>query len=287
MITKPTNTFLHKLKDDKFIFNFFSYGGLILYSILILVPIYFVLISSFKTNSTIYSLPLSLPKVWSFINYFEAQMRVNILGAMGNSLLIAFGSEVAILILGFPCAFAMSRIPSKLTKIWEGIFAAGFLIPGFAIMVPIFFLFFHLHLLLNPLSVILTYAGLRLPFTVIYLASQMQEIPHEIEESAEIDGANWFQIMTSLFIPLTISELVTIIIMNFIFAWNEYLMALILLSENVMTVQRALPKIVDVRTVPYGILSAGIILSTIPIYIIFMVFQKRIMRGMVSGAVKS
>jgi multiple sugar transport system permease protein len=287
MITKPTNTFLHKLKDDKFVFNFFSYAGLILYSILILVPIYFVLISSFKTNSTIYSQPLSLPKVWSFVNYFEAQIRVNLLGAMGNSLLIAFGSEVAILILSFPCAFAMSRIPSKLTKIWEGIFAAGFLIPGFAIMVPIFFLFFHLHLLLNPLSVILTYAGLRLPFTVIYLASQMQAIPHEIEESAEIDGANWFQIMTGLFIPLTISELVTIIIMNFIFAWNEYLMALILLSENVMTVQRALPKIVDVRTVPYGILSAGIILSTIPIYIIFMVFQKRIMRGMVSGAVKS
>lgn len=284
---KTLNTFRIKLSDGKSTFYFFSYFGLILYSLLILVPLYFVVISSFKDNSTIYTLPLSFPESWSFTNYFEAQERVDILGAMGNSLLIALGSEVVILILAFPCAFAMSRIPNKLGRLWESIFAIGFLIPGFAIIVPIFFLFFRLQLLLNPLSVILTYAGLRLSFTVIYLASQMREIPHEIEESAEIDGANWFQVMIHLFVPLTTSGLVTVTIMNFIFAWNEYLMALILLSDNVMTVQRALPRIVDVRTVPYGILSAGIILSTIPVYLIFIFFQKQIMHGVASGAVKS
>jgi ABC-type glycerol-3-phosphate transport system permease component len=278
---------IRKFTDGRYLFNFVSYSSLVIYCILILIPIYFILISSFKDNSTIYTKPLNFPYFWSFSNYLAAQERVNILGAMGNSILIALGSELAILILGFPCAFAMSRIPTRLTKIWESIFAAGFLIPGFAIMVPIFFLFFHLHLLLNPLSVILTYAGLRLPFTVVYLASQMRDIPREIEESAQIDGANWFQIMVHLFIPLSISSLVTIIIMNFIFAWNEYLMALILLSENVMTVQRVLPKIVDVRTVPYGILSAAIVISTIPIYIIFIIFQRQIMHGTVSGAVKS
>jgi multiple sugar transport system permease protein len=287
MKKKTTNSFWSKVSDGKSLFNTFAYGGVILYCILILVPIYFVVISSFKDNSTIYTTPLSFPDVWSFSNYFEAQSRVDILGAMGNSILIALGSELVVLALGFPCAFAMSRIPTRLSKVWESIFAAGFLIPGFAIMVPIFFLFFRLHLLLNPLSVILTYAGLRLPFTVVYLSTQMRDIPREIEESAQIDGANWFQIMIHLFIPLTVSSLVTIIIMNFIFAWNEYLLALILLSDDVMTVQRVLPKIVDARTVPYGILSAGIVISTIPIYVLFIVFQRQIMHGTVSGAVKS
>lgn len=287
MKKKTTNSFWSKVSDGKSLFNTFAYGGVILYCILILVPIYFVVISSFKDNSTIYTTPLSFPDVWSFSNYFEAQSRVNILGAMGNSILIALGSELVVLALGFPCAFAMSRIPTRLSKVWESIFAAGFLIPGFAIMVPIFFLFFRLHLLLNPLSVILTYAGLRLPFTVVYLSTQMRDIPREIEESAQIDGANWFQIMIHLFIPLTVSSSVTIIIMNFIFAWNEYLLALILLSDDVMTVQRVLPKIVDARTVPYGILSAGIVISTIPIYVLFIVFQRQIMHGTVSGAVKS
>lgn len=287
MKKKTTNSFWRKVSDGKSLFNTFAYGGVILYCILILVPIYFVVISSFKDNSTIYTTPLSFPDVWSFSNYFEAQSRVDILGAMGNSILIALGSELVVLALGFPCAFAMSRIPTRLSKVWESIFAAGFLIPGFAIMVPIFFLFFRLHLLLNPLSVILTYAGLRLPFTVVYLSTQMRDIPREIEESAQIDGANWFQIMIHLFIPLTVSSLVTIIIMNFIFAWNEYLLALILLSDDVMTVQRVLPKIVDARTVPYGILSAGIVISTIPIYVLFIVFQRQIMHGTVSGAVKS
>jgi multiple sugar transport system permease protein len=287
MKKKTPNSFWSKVSDGKSLFNTFAYGGVILYCILILVPIYFVVISSFKDNSTIYTTPLSFPDVWSFSNYFEAQSRVDILGAMGNSILIALGSELVVLALGFPCAFAMSRIPTRLSKVWESIFAAGFLIPGFAIMVPIFFLFFRLHLLLNPLSVILTYAGLRLPFTVVYLSTQMRDIPREIEESAQIDGANWFQIMIHLFIPLTVSSLVTIIIMNFIFAWNEYLLALILLSDDVMTVQRVLPKIVDARTVPYGILSAGIVISTIPIYVLFIVFQRQIMHGTVSGAVKS
>jgi multiple sugar transport system permease protein len=287
MKKKTTNSFWSKVSDGKSLFNTFAYGGVILYCILILVPIYFVVISSFKDNSTIYTTPLSFPDVWSFSNYFEAQSRVDILGAMGNSILIALGSELVVLALGFPCAFAMSRIPTRLSKVWESIFAAGFLIPGFAIMVPIFFLFFRLHLLLNPLSVILTYAGLRLPFTVVYLSTQMRDIPREIEESAQIDGANWFQIMIHLFIPLTVSSSVTIIIMNFIFAWNEYLLALILLSDDVMTVQRVLPKIVDARTVPYGILSAGIVISTIPIYVLFIVFQRQIMHGTVSGAVKS
>jgi multiple sugar transport system permease protein len=287
MKKKTTNSFWRKVSDGKSLFNTFAYGGVILYCILILVPIYFVVISSFKDNSTIYTTPLSFPDVWSFSNYFEAQSRVDILGAMGNSILIALGSELVVLALGFPCAFAMSRIPTRLSKVWESIFAAGFLIPGFAIMVPIFFLFFRLHLLLNPLSVILTYAGLRLPFTVVYLSTQMRDIPREIEESAQIDGANWFQIMIHLFIPLTVSSSVTIIIMNFIFAWNEYLLALILLSDDVMTVQRVLPKIVDARTVPYGILSAGIVISTIPIYVLFIVFQRQIMHGTVSGAVKS
>jgi multiple sugar transport system permease protein len=287
MKKKTINSFWSKVSDGKSLFNTFAYGGVILYCILILVPIYFVVVSSFKDNSTIYSTPLSFPDIWSFSNYFEAQTRVDILGAMGNSILIALGSELVVLALGFPCAFAMARIPTRLSKVWESIFAAGFLIPGFAIMVPIFFLFFRLHLLLNPLSVILTYAGLRLPFTIVYLSTQMRDIPREIEESAQIDGANWFQIMIHLFIPLTVSGLVTIIIMNFIFAWNEYLMALILLSDDVMTVQRVLPKIVDARTVPYGILSAGIVISTIPIYILFLVFQRQIMHGTVSGAVKS
>lgn len=287
MAKNKTLTFQSINKKGKLGFYSLSYALIIIYSIIILLPIYFVIISSFKENATIYGAPLAFPSEWSFKNYFEAQERVNILGAMRNSLIVAIGSELLVLLLGFPAAFAMSRIPTRLSKAWETIFATGFLIPGFSIMVPIFFLFFRLNLLMNPASVIMAYAGLRLPLTVIFLASHMREFPHEIEESAELDGANWFQIMIYLFLPLSVSGLVTILIMNFIFAWNEYLLSLMLLGEGFITVQRALPRIVDIRTIPYGVLSAAIVVSTIPVYLIFLFFQRRIIQGMASGAVKS
>lgn len=287
MAKNKTITIQSVHKKGKLGFYSFSYALIIVYSIIILIPIYFVIISSFKENATIYGAPLAFPTEWHFSNYFEAQQRVNILGAMRNSFIVAIGSELLVLLLGFPAAFAMSRIPTRLSKVWETIFSTGFLIPGFAIMVPIFFLFFRLHLLMSPASVIMAYAGLRLPLTVIFLASHMRKFPHEIEESAELDGANWFQIMIHIFLPLSVSGLVTILIMNFIFAWNEYLLSLMLLGEGFITVQRALPRIVDIRTIPYGVLSAAIVISTLPVYLIFILFQKRIMRGMASGAVKS
>jgi multiple sugar transport system permease protein len=153
-------------------------------------------------------------------------------------------------------------------------------------LMPIYLVTASLGRLNDPLALIIFYPALRLPISVFLLASFMRKLPIELEESAEIDGANVLQIMAHIFLPLCVPGLVTVIVLNFIDFWNEYLFALILMSSDNRTIQVAISLLRSQRTIEYGLMAAGVVISMIPVYIVFIFFQERIMEGMVAGAVK-
>jgi len=256
------------------------------YALLILVPIYYVFISSFKSNQQIFAAPLRLPEVWDLVKYFEAQQRVNLLRAMGVSFYITIASEILTLLAGFLAAYAIARIPNRFARWVETFFSMGFLIPAFAILVPVFLLAARTQLLYKPIFLIGFYSAARLSLTVILLASTMREIPRELEESAVCDGANIFHVLRHIIFPLSRTGIATVMVLNFIEIWNEYLFALILLNQETRTLQLVIPLLRAERVSDYSIIAAGLVIAVIPVVLIFVLFQERIMQGLYSGGVK-
>jgi multiple sugar transport system permease protein len=259
----------------------------ILYALLIIIPIYFVVISAFKDNSQIILTPLALPATFDFNKFLQAQANVHLLRAMLISVAVAVGAEILTLVLAFPAAYAIARLPTRLALLAEAIFSLGFLIPSLAILMPIYLMTAKAGLLYHPIALVILYPAFNLPLSLILLTSFMRKLPRELEESAVMDGANVLQILMYIFFPMCMPGMITVLVLNFINMWNEYLFALILMDSNNRTIQLALALLrANQRSVDYGLIAAGVLISMLPVFIIFIFFQDRIMSGMLTGAIK-
>jgi len=276
-----------KIKKGSDLFVMGGYFFSILYAALIIIPLYFVIVSAFKNNTQIISTPLALPAALSFQKFFQAQENVNVLRAGLITIGITIGAEFLTLVLAFPAAYAVARIPTRLGTLVETIFSIGFLIPGLAILMPIYMMTAKAGLLYHPIALVILYPAFSLPLTMIILTGFLRKLPRELEESAVMDGGNLLQIIFYIFFPLSMPGIITILVLNFINIWNEYLFALILMDSNNRTIQLALALLrANQRAVDYGLIAAGVLISMLPVFIIFIFFQDKIMSGMLAGAVK-
>lgn len=281
-----TQRLRERLYDGKTAFTITGYTLSILYALIIIIPLYYVFISAFKDNQQIFGAPLALPAKFDFENFIKAENVASLSRSMAISFGVTAGAEIVTILLAFPAAYAIARIRTPLAVLGEGYFSAGFLIPAFAMLVPIVVLMAQLGLLYNPLSLVLFYPAVAMTVSVMVLASYLRTVPIEIEESAEIDGASRLQILRHILFPLARPGIVTVVIINFLTFWNEYLFALVLVSQQNRTVQVALSILKGERLIDYGILSAGVLLSILPVFIVFLVFQEQVIEGLYSGSVK-
>ena len=152
---------------------------------------------------------------------------------------MTIGAELVTLLIAFPAAYAVARIQTRLSTIVESIFSLGFLIPGLAILMPIYLMTAKAGLLYNPIALVILYPAFNLPLSMILLTSFMRKLPRELEESAVMDGGNVLQIIVYIFLPICLPGIITVLVLNFINIWNEYLFALILMDSNNRTIQLA------------------------------------------------
>ncbi len=275
-----------RLRDGTTVFDTVGYGFAILYALVIVIPLYFITVSAFKNDLLILGAPLALPTRLSLENFAEAEKIALLSRAMIISLGVTATSEVLTLLLAFPAAYAIARIRTPLAWLTEGLFSLGFLIPAFAMLLPIFMLIAWLGLLFSPLALVVFYPAWRLSLSVVLLTSFLRSIPLELEESAEIDGASRFQMIRQIFFPLARPGVVTVVVVNFIDIWNEFFFALILLNQANRTLQVAVSILKQERLIHYGFLAAGVLLSILPVYIVFIIFQEQVLEGLYAGAVK-
>jgi multiple sugar transport system permease protein len=259
---------------------------MIFYCFIIVAPFYFVLVSSFKNNIEIYSGLMRWPAHLNLDNYRRALVDGALFPALLRSLRVAVGAEAVTLSLALPTAYAVARIPTRLSSWVEGLFGLGFLIPAMAMLVPIFMFVVSLKLYHNLLGLIIVYPAIALPSAVLLLAASMRSVPKELEESAQIDGATRLQMIWYIFLPLSTAGIVTVMILNFLLFWSEYMFALVLLGTANRTIQVAVTTLRSDRFVEFGLVAAGAVASMVPAFIIFILFQERIMSGMLAGAVK-
>lgn len=193
------------------------------------------------------------------------------------------------MLLAIPAAYAVARAPGRVGALVERFFALGLLIPAFAALVPTLLLSVYLGMFQTREFFILFQPATALPLSVILLAQFMRAVPAELEESAMIDGASRLRILVSIYVPIVMPGIVTVLILNFLSFWNEYLFALVLIGPDpeLRTVQVALPNLASQTATEYAVLLAACLITMVPVYAIYILLQRRLEDALLQGAVKA
>lgn len=263
-----------------------AYGLVLLYAAMLVLPLYYVVISAFKDNQAIFGSPLTPPSSLSLANFADAMEAGNLTRALVNSATITLAAEVVTLALAIPASYALSRAGGRVAEMLDRLFGLGFLIPAFAVLVPTLLLAVEAGLFRTRTFLILFYPATALPLSVVLLTQFMRSIPTELEESATVDGASRWGILWRIWVPLSMSGIVSVAILNFLGFWSEYIFALVILGPQTRTVQVAVPTLRADQVVEYGLLAAGIVISLLPVYLVYAFLQRRMQEALITGAVK-
>lgn len=256
--------------------------------VLLVVPLYYLLVSAFKTNDQIFGSPFSLPTSLSTTNFTESFSSAHLGPAVLNSMLVTVLALVLTLALAIPAAFAIARTEGRVGALVERVFSLGFLIPTFAALFPTFLLAAATGLFHTRAFMVLFLPATAMPLSVVILVQFMRTIPREMEEAARMDGASTFAVLRHVYTPMCMPGIATILLLNFLTFWNEYLYSLVIIGPDPeqRTVQVALPTLKSLTGTDYGILTAGTVLTLVPVWAVYTVLQKRMQQALVSGAVK-
>ena len=266
-----------------------AYVPVVLYALLLVLPLYWLFVSAFKPRIEILAQPF-LPTFSSGLdNIVEVWVRLNMGAALLNSIYITAASLVLTLVLAVPASYALARSTGIVGTMLERLYALGFLIPGFASLIPTLLLAIWLGLFNDREFMILYLPASAQPHAVILLTQFMRTVPRELEESARIDGAGTFRILWSIYVPLVRPGIATIAILNFIGFWNEYIYALVIVGANAQkrTLQVALPTLQGNQGITdYALVCAGTLISVLPVFIVYIILNRRMEDALVQGAVK-
>lgn len=268
--------------------RFLAHLGVWFYAVLLIAPLYYLVISAFKYNTDIFNHPFSPFTPLTIDNFALAFNQASLGTALLNSAYVTIGAELLTLLLAVPAAYALARSTGVVGRIVERVFALGFLIPGFAALVPTVLLSISLGLFHTREFLILFLPAGALPLTVILLTQAMRTIPAELEESALLDGAGSGRVLWSIYLPLALPTLSVVAILNFLGFWNEYFFSLVIIGPDaaLRTAQVALPMLSVANSAQYGVLSAGILITLVPAYLVYAFFAEKMETAVLAGAVK-
>ncbi|GIP24253.1 MULTISPECIES: carbohydrate ABC transporter permease [Paenibacillus] len=253
-----------------------------------LYPLFWLVLYSLKTNEEIMNGSFfALPKALQWNNYTEAYEQGSYLKYLGNSVFVTGVTMFFVILLSAMVAYAISRFRWRYGNAVLLVFMMGLMIPLQATLLPLMIIFKNVGILNTHLSLILPYIAFSTPIAVFILSGFMKGIPHEIEESAFVDGASVYRIFRSIIIPISIPPMMTVCILTFITIWNEYIMAATFISsEKLKTLPFGVYTFVSQYSVNYGNIGAFLIMGALPVILIYFVLSERITKGMVAGAVK-
>jgi multiple sugar transport system permease protein len=269
-------------------------------SIYILAPFCWLLLTSFMHERDALTVPTQWipqhPTLEHYKMFFHPSGTSAIVGGraaeemlpgMLNSLIVALGTAVINLVLGTLAGYSLARLRFRGQGALLGVYLGSRMVPGIALIVPLYLTLKNLGLLDHLSALVITYVTFTLPFTIWLLKNYFQTIPRSLEEAAFMDGCSWFQMLVRVLLPVAMPGLVSAAMFAFMTAWNDYLFAVILTST---TASKTLPVVVagfatDVTT-QRTLMATGGVLAIIPPLALAFLFQRLIVQGLTSGAVK-
>jgi len=266
------------------------WGGFVLILIWCLLPVVWILMVSLKpVAETTTGSPQFLPKTWTIQNYKDIFNNDDFLRALGNSFGIALIATFLAVAFATLAAYAIARLEFKGKRVVLSIALAIAMFPVVSLVGPLFDMWRVLHLFNTWPGLIIPYLTFTLPLAIWTLSAFFREIPWEMEQAAQVDGATSWQAFRKVIVPLAAPGVFTAAILTFFFAWNEFVLAISLTST---TAARTVPAQMsffvgsDQFNPPFSQLAAAAVVVTVPVVVIVLLFQRKIVAGLTSGAVK-
>ena len=260
--------------------------GIIL-GLLFLIPFYYVISNSLKPFSEILTNTSALPSSLQFGNYVNAFEKLNFLKVFSNSLLVTIASNIVLVVFCSMAAYMLVRTKKKISNIIFMAFVAAMIIPFQSIMIPLIKTASSLHLLNSIWGLVFMYLGFGSGITIFLYHGFIKGIPVELEEAAIIDGCSRFGVFWRIVFPLLKPITVTIIILNSLWIWNDYLLpSLVLQNPELRTIPLATFFFFGQYTKQWDLALAALMIGIIPLLIFFFSMQKHIIQGITSGSIK-
>jgi len=261
---------------------------LIIFLIIYLLPLVLMITNSYKTYSEVMLNALSLPAKVTFDNFKKVFETMNYPKAFFNTLVITLVGVTGIIIIGSMAGYKLARSKTKLSKYTFLYCIMPMMIPFQSFMITLVQVSKGMHLTNSVLGITVVYWGLGAPMAIFLYQGFAKSIPHELDEAAIIDGCNQFQLFTKIIFPLLKSVTAAVIVVNAMWVWNDFLLPLLVLGtdKKQQTLQLAAYSFMGQYKMEWQNIMAAAILIIIPALIIYLVFQKHIIKGMIAGAVK-
>jgi ABC-type glycerol-3-phosphate transport system permease component len=252
-----------------------------------LFPIYFMILTSFKSRGDYWVNKLGPPAPWTLENYHTVFKGGRFFTWIGNSLILTVVSVVLTMVIPSLAAYAFSLMRFRGKEILFNVFIALMIVPPVVMLIPLFISFSKVGLVNSYLGPIIIYTGLLLPFSTYLLSKFFQSVPREIIDAAVVDGCSNFGILVRILIPLSKSALITLLVVNALYVWNELLIAVVFLQDDKMrTLIAGLTVFKGRYTINIPAIMAGACLAAAPIIILYLWGQRYFIRGLIAGAVK-
>ena len=257
------------------------------YAALALVPLLLMVSNSFRSNADLITDPLGLPAPPTTASYVEAWTTGSFATYFGNSLLVTVGAVAVSTTVATMAAYALARARSRVFRWLESLFLSGLMLPIHLAILPIFYLFDGLGLIDSRFGLMLMYAASGIPFSVFVLTTFFRQLPEELEEAAALDGASSWQTFWRIMVPLVRPALATVAVFRFVPIWNDFLFPLVLLRrEEKYTLPVGLTTFFGENATNYSAVFAGLVITTIPLIVLFLVATKQIVAGLTAGMAK-
>lgn len=260
----------------------FLWAFLLAVGVVVIYPLLWMAIGGFKSNSQIFNSPFAWPDIWSLDNYMAAWSSVQ--GYMASSLLVTLVSTVTTVFISAWAAYGLTRTPMPGKPLITAIVLGGMMLSPTVALVPLVQMLQSLGLYNTHWALIILYTAFRVPFTTFLIRAYMVDLPRDLDEAAMMDGASPGQIFRKIILPLCRPIIVSCVVLHILFAWNEYLFAMIFTNDAaVQTLPVGLTSLMSKQGTNFAQVFAAMTISALPIVIIFFLTQRYFIRGLTEG----
>ncbi|MFF0384856.1 carbohydrate ABC transporter permease [Streptomyces sp. NPDC004286] len=271
------------------VLNVFSHGVLILWAFMVVLPLLWAVMTSFKDDSSIFGSPWALPDKLHFDNWSRAWSQAHMSEYFLNTVLVVGGSLIGTLVLGSMAAYVLARFDFPGNRFIYYLFVGGMSFPIMLALVPLFYVVNNMGLLNTIHGLILVYIAYSLPFTVFFLTAFFRTLPTSVAEAAFVDGASHGRTFFQIMLPMAKPGLISVGIFNFLGQWNQYMLPTVLNTDpdkKVLTQGLVQLAVSQGYKGDWSGLFAGLVMAMLPVLAAYVVFQRQVVAGLTAGAVK-
>ncbi|MDQ0893558.1 carbohydrate ABC transporter permease [Agromyces ramosus] len=261
----------------------FMWTFLLCLAVVVVYPLTWMVLNGFKTNAELFGNPFALPLQWGWENYSAAWNR-GVSNYLTTSILVTVTSTIATVFISAWAAYGLARVEIPFSRTWATVILGGLMLAPTVALVPLVKMFQSMGLYNTFWALLILYTAFRIPFTTFLIRAYMIDLPREVDEAAEVDGASRWTAFWRIILPMCRPIIISVIILHILFAWNEYLFAMVFTSgTDVQTLPVGLTSLMSRHGTDYPVVFAGMVIAALPVVVLFFACQRYFVKGLADG----